>query len=412
MKPYLTNLIKNKQEQEKTIRSQAEASTDVNEVRNLTKQMAALQTEISDAQAQLEKLENEERQKSSTTGSFNPLNSYGMSSGKSDSGENLELRKRLAFANFITQGIAIPAELRDTTTTNDTQAVIPVQLATEIIENLEAVGMILPLVTKTSFPAGQIVPVDNVKPVATWTGEGKGSNAQKKSKLGNITFGAYKLRCEIAVTQEVSVQTLPSFEKLFIKQVSEAMVKAIESKILSDADGSAGTPTGIFYNVNESTNPDKVVEINVGESGLPNYATLCMMEAELPQQYESNAKWFMTKKTFMMFQSMTDSNGQPIARIDHDITGKPERVLLGREVILCGDYMESLKKTVDEDTIIACLFDMSDYTLNTSYDLGIQSKIDWDNEDHKTKAVMSVDGKVVDRGSLVKLIQKATSSKK
>ena len=109
---------------------------------------------------------------------------------------------------------------------------------------------------------------------------------------------------------------------------------------------------------------------------------------------------------------MTDSNGQPIARIDHNITDKPERVLLGREVILCGDYMESLKKTVTQDTVVACLFDMSDYVLNTSYDLGIQSKIDWDNEDHKTKAVMSVDGKVVDRGSLVKLVQKATSSTK
>ena len=411
MKAYFTALIKSKQEQEKTIRSQVEASTDVNEVRNLTKQMAALQAEIRDAQAQLEKLEKEERQQVPDAGALNPLESYGMDSRKSDT-ENVELRKRLAFANFVTRSTPIPAELRDATTTSDTQAVIPVQLATEIIENLEAIGMILPLVTKTSYPAGQIVPVDSVKPVATWVGEGKGSDAQKKSKLGSITFGAYKLRCEIAVTQEVSVQTLPSFEKLFIKQVSEAMVKAIESKILSDTDGSAGTPTGIFYNANESTNPDKVVEINVGESGLPNYATLCMMEAELPQQYESNAKWFMTKKTFMAFQSMTDSNGQPIARIDHDITGKPERVLLGREVVLCGDYMESLKKTIDKDTIIACLFDISDYVLNTSYDLGIQSKIDWDNEDHKTKAVMSVDGKVVDRGSLVKLIQKATSSTK
>ncbi|MDE5792743.1 MAG: phage major capsid protein [Oscillospiraceae bacterium] len=411
MKTYFTSLIKNKQEQEQNIRSQVEASTDVNEVRSLTKQMTALQAEIREAQAQLEKLEKEERQQVPDTGALNPLESYGMDSRKSDS-ENIELRKRLAFANFVTRDVKIPVELRDATTTSDTTAVIPVQLATEIIEQLEAIGMILPLVTKTSYPTGQIVPVDSVKPVATWAGEGKGSNQQKKSKLGSITFGGYKLRCEIAVTQEVSVQTLPSFEKLFIKQVSEAMVKAIESKILSDTDGSAGTPSGIFYNMNESTNPDKVVEINVGESGLPNYATLCMMEAELPQQYESNAKWFMTKKTFMMFQSMTDSNGQPIARIDHDMTGKPERVLLGREVVLCGDYMESLKKTVTQDTVVACLFDMSDYVLNTSYDLGIQSKIDWDNEDHKTKAVMSVDGKVVDRGSLVKLVQKATSSTK
>ena len=411
MKTYLTNLIKSKQEQEKTIRSQVEASTDVNEVRSLTKQMTALQAEIRDAQAQLDKLEQKEQQQVPDTRDLNPLASYGTDSRKTDT-KNLELRKRLAFANFVTRDISIPAEFRDATTTSDTTAVIPVQLATEIIENLEAVGMILPLVTKTNYPAGQSIPVDSVKPVASWVGEGKGSDEQKKSKLGNILFGSHKLRCEIAMTQEVTVQTLPSFERLFVKQVSEAMVKAIESKILSDTDGSAGTPTGIFYNANESTNPDKVVEIDAGNTGILDYAVLCQMEAELPQQYENNAKWFMTKKTFMQFQAMVDHNNQPIARIDHDITGKPERVLLGREVILCGDYMESLKTTVTKDTIVACLFDMSDYTLNTSYDLGIQSKIDWDNEDHKTKAVMSVDGKVVDRGSLVKLVQKAASSTK
>ena len=49
------------------------------------------------------------------------------------------------------------------------------------------------------------------------------------------------------------------------------------------------------------------------------------------------------------------------------------------------------------------MFDFSDYVLNTNYDLGIQHAIDWDNEDHKTKAVLACDGKVIDKGSLVTL---------
>ena len=63
--------------------------------------------------------------------------------------------------------------------------------------------------------------------------------------------------------------------------------------------------------------------------------------------------------------------------------------------------------TIAADKVVAFLFDPSDYVLNTSYDLGIQSKIDWDNEDHRTKAVMSVDGAVIDRHSLVKLVKSA-----
>lgn len=180
------------------------------------------------------------------------------------------------------------------------------------------------------------------------------------------------------------------------------------SKIISNDDGTAGNPTGIFYNPNEATKPDKVVEIEAGTNGILDYQVLIDAEAKLPQQYENGAKWCMTKATFMGFAGMVDNNGQPIARVDSGITGKPVRVLLGREVVLCGEYMASFAQTVTADTIVAFLFNFSDYVLNTSYDLGVQSKIDWDTEDHLTKAVMSVDGKAVDRTSLVKVVKLAT----
>ena len=51
---------------------------------------------------------------------------------------------------------------------------------------------------------------------------------------------------------------------------------------------------------------------------------------------------------------------------------------------------------------LAFMFDFADYVLNTIYDMGISKKQDWDTEDLLTKAVMSVDGKVVDNGSIVK----------
>ena len=55
---------------------------------------------------------------------------------------------------------------------------------------------------------------------------------------------------------------------------------------------------------------------------------------------------------------------------------------------------------VADDT--AFMFNFADYILNTIYDMGISKKQDWETEDLLTKAVMSVDGKVVDKGSLVK----------
>lgn len=401
MKVYLQNLIKQKENRLNEIRSIVAKSSDVEEVRRLSAEMESVQKELNGAKEQLSKLEQNE---SRSNAPLNPLATYGERKAEI---KDSDVEYRVAFGNFITRGTPIPAELRATTTTTDVSAVIPDNLVNQIIEKIEAVGMILPLVTRTSYPVGQRIPIDGVKPTASWVGEGAGSTPVKKTAPTSITFSAFKLRCEVSYTQEVSVQTLAVFESLFVKQVSEAMVKAIESKILSNDAGTA-SPSGIFYNPNEATEPDKAVEI--ADSTDINYATLLSMESKLPQQYDGDSiKWLMSKTTFIQFLSMLDDNGQPVARINQGLTGKLERTLLGRGVILTGDYLPSIAKTVTADTVIGCLFNLSDYVLNTSYDLGVQSAVDWDTEDHRTKAVMSVDGKVIRRDSLVKLVQKASS---
>ena len=99
----------------------------------------------------------------------------------------------------------------------------------------------------------------------------------------------------------------------------------------------------------------------------------------------------MTKADFFKFVAMTDDSGQPIARVNYGIDGKAERVLLGREVLVSTQAVAGKP----------FMFDFADYVLNTVYDMGISKKQDWDTEDLLTKAVMSVDGKVSDKGSLV-----------
>ena len=47
----------------------------------------------------------------------------------------------------------------------------------------------------------------------------------------------------------------------------------------------------------------------------------------------------------MKFVGMIDTNGQPIARVNYGINGRPERTLLGRTVVL-NDYMTSLGATI------------------------------------------------------------------
>ena len=160
-------------------------------------------------------------------------------------------------------------------------------------------------------------------------------------------------------------------------------------------DGS-GKPEGIL-------NGAKGTTINYGSL---TYNALTKAEGELPQAYENGAVWVMSKKTFMEFVGMTDSNGQPIARVNASINGVPQRTLLGRTVVLT-EYVPSFATTLTEGTVFAFIYKMSDYCLNTNFNIGMKIYEDNENDDIVRKSIMVCDGKPVDTHSLVKLAYKA-----
>ena len=59
------------------------------------------------------------------------------------------------------------------------------------------------------------------------------------------------------------------------------------------------------------------------------------------------------------------------------------------------------------DIIVAALFNMKDYILNTNLNMTIKKYEDNDTDDQVTKAIMLVDGKVVDKNSLVTITKKS-----
>lgn len=292
---------------------------------------------------------------------------------------------RMAFMNYVTKGEAMPAEFKNVssvTKTTDVGAVIPDNVLQKIIEQMEAVGMILPLVTRTAFKGGVTVPTSSVKPVATWVAEGAGSDTQNKT-LGAVTFAYHKLRCAVAVSLEVDEMALPVFEATLINNIVEAMTKAIENAIINGTG--VGQPKGIL-----TETPAEVIEITESVT----YADLCAAEGALDLAYEKDAVWFMSKKQFAGILAIVDEQGQPVARVNYGLAGKPERAILGRPVVL-NNYMP--------EGSIAFLFNPKDYILNTNFAMGIKEYYNEDTDDRIKKSVMLVDGKAVDCGSFVKL---------
>lgn len=404
MKKFLEKLLNARQATANDLKDRIKVSTSADEVRSLGEQLNSVNGEIEEINSQIQALDAPNVLSDEKRTGLNPLATFSNAKGDTtradDSDKDMEYRT--AFMNFVVSGTPIPKELRtnENTKTTDVASVIPTVLVNRIIEQMENVGMILPLVTRTNYAAGVEIPTSSAKPVATWVAEGATSDKQKKT-TGKITFAYYKLRCEISMSMEVGTMALAAFEARFVENVSQAMVKAIENAIINGTGSSQ--PKGILA----ETAPTGQA-LTVAKANKLTYQTLVDAEAAIPEQYEGTAKWCMSKKTFMAFVGMVDADGQPIARINYGIGGRPERTLLGREVVIASTYMKNYADTVEANTVFAFIFDFSDYMLNTIYDMGISRRQDWDTEDYQTKAVMSVDGKVIDTTSLVTLTKTTT----
>lgn len=387
------------------------AEMTADELTALETEVAALQEERSQLQAAAGTQEQRNRilaavaagQAVTGQGAPTVLRSFPAAGGSQETGDDkyATMQYRKAFMDYVVRGTAIPTEYRAdaVTKTTDVGAVIPTTVLNQIVEKLESTGMILALVTRTAYKGGVAIPVSSVKPTATWVAEGAGSDKQKKTaaKDGMVTFAYHKLRCAVAVSLEVENMAMSAFETLLINNIVEAMTKALEQAIISGTG--TGQPKGI---IKETPATGQAIE-----TAKLAYADIVKVEGALPQAYEAGAVWCMSKATFMGFIGMTDQQGQPIARVNYGIAGKPERVLLGRHVVCC-DYLNSFDAASTGD-VVAFVFNFKDYVLNTNYAMGVKKYEDNDTDDMVTKGVMLADGKVVDKNSLVTLKKKASS---
>lgn len=354
--------------------------------------LKGLQEELRALDAEQKEIEERERVANGINIGSNPEGAYERQKPKSNEVtkgiESEEYRK--AFMNYVVRGIAIPAEFRDATATTDASALIPPTTLNRVVERLRTYGNILPLVTRTAYKSGLAIPTSEVKPVATWVAEGATSNKQKKT-FGTVTFSHYKLRCAVAVTLEAEYMTLSAFEDTIVSNIAEAMAIALEESIIKGSG--TGQPTGIIKDISKGTS------INVAKLGLD---TIVKAEAAVAQAYEAGSVWVMTKSTFMQFMGMTDSAGQPIARVNAGINGVPERVLMGRNVVLC-DYLPDFSTELTKSDIFAFIYRMKDYVLNTNYNVSMKVYEDNETDDFVRKSIMIADGRPIDFNSLVLL---------
>lgn len=322
-----------------------------------------------------------------------PANRVDMGLDQQDN--DMEYRKQ--FMNYMLKGTPITMKNENVTTTAaDVGAVIPNTIMNKIIEKVEQSGNILAKVTRTYYKGGVSVPVSSAKPTAKWVGERETTEKQKKA-VSSITFSYYKLKVQVAVSIIVDNVTLDVFEKTIAGNIAEAIIKALETAIINGTG--VGQPKGILK---ETAHTGQNIDLAAGSS--LTYADICNAEGKLPSAYESGSVWVMSKATFFsQVIGMVDKNGQPVARVTSGIDGKPEYRILGRKVEFSEDMPSFTGEKPSAKTVVAFIFRLQDYMLNTNMNVTVSRYTDQDTDDEVTKAIMLADGKVIEKTSLVTL---------
>lgn len=309
-----------------------------------------------------------------------------MNTRKKEALASMEYRQ--AFMDFVRTGEMAP-EFRDVALTSGNAAVIPATTLNEIVEKLENYGNILPRVHRIAYPAGLVVPTSVTSLTAEWQAENAAVNIQAKT-TGQVTFTAYQLRASAGVSFQMDIRSLSAFESTLVKNVTDAMGKALEQAIV--AGTGTGQPTGIT-----AATPAATVTL----SATPSYKDLANILKAIPSAYKSGSVLVMNEGTAISLTTITDSAGQPVAKVNYGLDGAPVYRILGKEVVTT-DYLPDID-AADAGAQVAFAVDLGKYFLNTAYDMDMRQYIDDSTRAKVYDSVMLCDGKLVDANGLVRI---------
>lgn len=328
---------------------------------------------------------------------FNPLFSYRSNNVDNSNIENEDmygsLEYRQAFRNYVVNGTPIPEKFKNTeqradslTTVTDVSAVIPTTIMNKVIEDLTVEGKIISRITQTQFQGGVDIPISEIMPDATWlSSESVASDEQKAKMEAKVSFGYHVLEAKVAIGLLTATVSLGIFESTVVKQLKKAMIKAIESAIVS------GTGSGQPLGFTKYELPEKQV-IEMAANQIGTVKGWAQVEAAVGEAYDEDPLvYMMNKQTWEMHvNSMVSTTGQKIGlgRIDE----KGRKILNGREVFIT-DKLPGYDNA-DAGAIFGVLVNLEQYLLNSNLSMYYKKYFDEDKNKWIHKALMICDGKM------------------
>lgn len=429
MKDFLLKLKKAKESEIANTRELIKKSDSADEVRSLGETLDKLLGELSELDAKIKEAEtNKEGNGMDGEGrSLNPLASYGMKQADKRNGGTDPLSTmeyRTAFMNYVQKGIQSDLLKRSASenVAADLGILLPNTIVNEIIKGVEKVyGQLYTRVKKLNVKGGVQYPVGSFSATLHWDGtsgtdkEHGVSENQKAGAINSYVQFTYHIG-EIRIAQSLlqSVVSVEAFETEIVNALVEAYVKALDVAIMN-GDGTK-QPEGIITEAKKSGgripkanviefNEDEIKDWTKWQTKL--FAKIPLSMRALRPEFVMNAGTYESN-----IETLQDNNKQPVAReIYNPVNGDETARFKGRNVVFVED---DIFKAFDDATAGTDYFGMywvpeKAYAINTNLQFGYKKYFDEDTNQYITKALVIVDGKVLDP-KYIYLLKKSAKS--
>lgn len=408
-----------------SLASRCKASTDANEVRSLTSELEDVNAEIEETQAELDAIAEEEaaQEASQEARAKAPENAQlvggevlgAFSAKKKEEREDdnyLEsMEYRSAFMKYVQNGTPIVRN-GEAISTTDTGAAIPLTIMRDVINTVRVrYGNLYSKVRKTAIKGGVDYPVGALKAKFKWITEETVSPRQKTDKLGKVSFKYNEAEIRVAQTFLSNLLTLESFEAEITKAIAIAYLEAMDDGIINGTGN--GQMLGILNdervtNLAGHTIQMSANDINDWKAWRKNFF------AKIPLGYRSGEFIFSTSTVDAYLETMSDANGNPIFRqatgleVNDGDAVDPNGRFFGRRISLVEPDILPDFDTASAGDVIGIFWNPDDYAVNENFGFTMRRYFDEETNEWVDKALVVVDGKVLNPYSFYLITKKAS----
>ena len=313
---------------------------------------------------------------------------------------------REAFMAFVQRGTPIPAEYRqDTTSTADTGAAIPVTVMNDVINTVrKKYGNLYAKVRKISVKGGVEFPIGALQATFKWISESTVSPRQKMGPLAKISFNYHTAEIRVSQTFLSQILTLSSFEARMAEAIAVAYLQAMDYGIINGSGD--GCMTGIL---NDARVTNTVTMTAADMNDWKKWRTKFFKT--LPLGYRAGEFIFPVSTVDAYLETMSDANGNPIFRQatglevnDGDAT-RPGGRFFGRDISLVEPDIIADFDEASPGDVVGLFWQPNEYAINENFGFTMRRYFDEELNEWVDKALIVVDGKVLNPNGFVKIIK-------